>query len=117
MSIVSSIMAWYRKLADHIGKIIAGIGGTLLALDVAGQGDALKQAANDYLGQKGAQKIGLFLFVVAFGRFLYSGWKANQHKQQIADLQAQIDALTRKSQAPQEDAQAAVPPPPQPVTP
>lgn len=87
------IVAAYKKVSDHIGKIIATIGGTLMMLDVAGQGDGLKSAANEFLGPKGAQKIGIFLFVVAFLRFLYTGYKENQRRQQIDDLQTQVDSL------------------------
>jgi len=97
MIIASSINSIYRKVADHIGKLIAGIGLMLMALDVAGQGEQLKQMANDYLGQKGAQKVGIFLFAIAFLRFLYAGYKAAQKQAQIDALQAQVDALTKKS--------------------
>lgn len=115
MSIKTSIGAAYRKLADHVGKVIAAIGGTLLALDIAGQGDMLKQQANEFLGAKGAQKLGLLLFILAFARFLYAGYKANQHQQQIAALQAQVDALTKNSKATENGAQAAPTTPPLPA--
>lgn len=95
MSIADKMGKAYKVVSNHIGKLIATIGGTLMALDLAGQGDGLKQMADKFLGEKGAQKIGVILFVMAGLRFLYAGWKAQQKQAQIEALQAQVDALAK----------------------
>lgn len=68
----------YKKLADHVGKILSGVGATLLSVDIAGYGDQMRGYAGQYLGDNAVKKVGLAIFVLLFIRTLYTGWKANQ---------------------------------------
>lgn len=70
----------YRLIVDHLGKVLSGIGAGLMSLDLAGQADQIKHYADHYLGMKGAQRVGLALFVLLFIRTWYTGWKAQQRQ-------------------------------------
>jgi hypothetical protein len=80
----------YTAIADHIGKILSGIGATLLSIDVAGYGDQLRAYAGQYLGENSVKKLGVVIFVLLFIRTLYTGWKASQSKQALETAQAAL---------------------------
>jgi hypothetical protein len=91
----------YRAIADHVGKILSGIGAALVSIDIAGYGDQMKQYAAQYLGDKSAQKVGVALFVLLFLRTLYTGWKANQNKAALATATANAPALVPAPKVPE----------------
>jgi hypothetical protein len=79
----------YTAVADHVGKILSGLGALLVSVDIAGYGDQMKQYAAQYLGASAAQKVGLSLFVLLFLRTLYTGWKAKQNTAALATATAE----------------------------
>lgn len=66
----------YRALANHLGKILSGVGATLVGLDMAGMAGQIKDYAAQYLGDQPTKKIGMVLFALLFLRTLYTGIKA-----------------------------------------
>src|SRR5579859_5025964 len=54
----------YRKIADHVGKILSGIGAMLLSVDIAGYGSQMRDYAGQYLGPDAVKKIGLVIFAL-----------------------------------------------------
>lgn len=84
------LVATYKAIADHVGKILSGIGATLLSIDVAGYGDQLRTYASQYLGANSVKKLGVAIFVLLFIRTFYTGWKASQAKQALETAQAAL---------------------------
>jgi hypothetical protein len=87
------IKSTYRAIADHVGKILSGIGATLLSIDVAGYGDQLRTYAGQYLGENSVKKLGVAIFVLLFIRTFYTGCKASQAKQALDTAQAALPPI------------------------
>lgn len=81
-------MKWLKKtyttIANHVGKILSGLGAGLLSVDVAGYGDQMRNYAGQYLGENAVKKVGVAIFVLLFIRTLYTGWKAKQAQEALA---------------------------------
>lgn len=84
------LISTYKAIADHIGKILSGIGATLLSIDVAGYGDQLRTYAGQYLGENSVKKLGVAIFVLLFIRTIYTGWKSSQTKRALETAQAAL---------------------------
>jgi len=67
----------YRSIVDHLTKAL-GVLGTLLMSALALDPGAIREAAQTYLGQNVAAKIGGILFALVIARGWYTGWKAKQ---------------------------------------
>lgn len=68
----------YRKIVDHLGKILSGLGASLVGIDLAGVAEPLKGFARDWLGPNGVKWVAAGLFLSLFLRTAYTGWKAKQ---------------------------------------
>jgi len=89
--------AVYTLIADHLTKLLGAIGGvfmTIAAIDPA----SIRDAASTYLGNQYAAKIGTALFGLVLLRGWYTGQKAKQAAQALADAQAKL-AETVQTQA------------------
>lgn len=67
----------YRSVVDHLTKVLGLLGTAwmaVLAMDPA----SIREAAQTYLGQNAAAKIGIALFVLVILRGWYTGNKAKQ---------------------------------------
>jgi hypothetical protein len=101
MNWLKNLKKTYRAIADHIGKLLSGIGALLVSVDIAGYGDQMKQYAAQYLGDKAGQKVGVAIFVLLFARTAYAGWKLNQAKAALATATANAPALVPAPKVPE----------------
>lgn len=68
----------YRKVVDHLGKVLSGLGASLVGIDLAGVAEPLKGFARDWLGPNGVKWVAAGLFLALFLRTAYTGWKSRQ---------------------------------------
>lgn len=68
----------YRKFVDHMGKVLSGLGASLVGIDLMGVADPLKGFAREWLGANGVKWVAAGLFFALFLRTAYTGWKAKQ---------------------------------------
>lgn len=81
--------AVYTFIADHLTKLLGAVGGlfmTIAAIDPA----SIRDAASTYLGNQYAAKIGTALFGLVLVRGWYTGQKAKQAAQALAEAQAKL---------------------------
>jgi hypothetical protein len=74
---MNALKTGYRYLSDHLTKALGALGGgtmTVALMDPA----PIRDAAQTYLGQQWAPKIGIALFGLVILRGLYTGKKAKQ---------------------------------------
>lgn len=71
----------YTRAVDHMGKLLSGVGATLVSIDLAGVAEPAKQFARDALGPQGVKIVALGLFVALLIRTWYTGHKAAETKQ------------------------------------
>jgi hypothetical protein len=77
---MNALKTVYRYIADHLTKALGALGGgtmTVALMDPA----PIREAAQTYLGQQWAPKIGAALFGLVILRGLYTGRKAKQLQQ------------------------------------
>lgn len=72
------IRATWQTFKDHMGKVISGVGATLVSIDILGVAEPLKNFARDALGPKGVKIVALGLFLALLARTWYTGRKAAQ---------------------------------------
>jgi hypothetical protein len=71
----------YRSVVDHLTKVLGILGAAVMSAFAGLMGiepDAVHAAAQTYLGQNAAAKIGTALFVLVVLRGWYTGSKAKQ---------------------------------------
>lgn len=66
----------YQAFVDHLTKVLGGIGASFMSVMVWVDPDAIRAAAQVYLGQHAVEKIGIFLFVLVIVRGWFTGRKA-----------------------------------------
>ncbi len=81
----------YRWIVDHLTKVLGLLGTAFMGLIALDPG-SLRAAAQTYLGDAYAAKIGGALFVIVILRGWYTGNKAKQAAQELADAQAKANA-------------------------
>lgn len=100
----------YRYVVDHLTKAIGLAGATLMSVIAYLDPASIREAAQTYLGDHAAAKMGSILFALVFVRGYFTGLKGRQNAQALADAQsalAQAQALAQIAAA-----RAALPPPP-----
>lgn len=73
----------YRLIADHATKALGILGAAIMSAFAGLMGidpASVRDAAQNYLGQNAAAKIGGILFVLVIVRGWYTGWKTKQAK-------------------------------------
>src|SRR5215472_11838747 len=63
-----------RIIRGHIITILSTTSATILSLDLVGMADGLRHFAHDYLGPRGAQKVGVALFALIAVRSVFFTW-------------------------------------------
>lgn len=67
----------YHFIVDHLTKVLGAVGGALMTVDMIDPAP-IREAAQTYLGEHSAAKVGAVLFVMIILRGWYTGWKAKQ---------------------------------------
>lgn len=78
---MNSLVIAYRKVVDHLTKAIGAAGAGLMSVIVFIDPQAVRDAAQTYLGANAAAKVGLALFVLVMVRGWYTGRKHQEAKQ------------------------------------
>jgi uncharacterized membrane protein len=79
------IVATYKTLAGHIGKIMAAIGTVVMSIDLLTYAPQVEGYAQQYLPGRWYQRVSVVLFVLLFIRTTYVGVKTKQLKQQLEE--------------------------------
>lgn len=90
----------YRSIADHLTKVIGAVGAAVMAAFTGLMGidpESVHNAAQNYLGQNAAAKIGGALFVLVILRGWYTGMKA---KKAVANLPPPAPGTVSSSDVP-----------------
>jgi hypothetical protein len=91
-TLTAPLVRAYRVVVDHLGKLMATVGGTLISLDLAGYGQQVKAAVQQDLGPKWAHYVAIGFCVAMGARFLWAGLLAQKKQAQIDALQKQLEA-------------------------
>lgn len=71
----------YRSVVDHLTKALGAAGASLMSVVIFIDPQAVRDAAQTYLGENAAAKVGLALFVLVMVRGWYTGRKHQEVKQ------------------------------------
>jgi len=80
----------YRWVVDHLTKVIAAAGASFMSLVAFIDPAVVKEEAQNYLGDRWVAKIGIALFILAFIRGMYTGYKGKQVKAALDTAQAAL---------------------------
>lgn len=77
---MEKFMQWlkktYQAFVDHLTKVLGGIGASLMSVMAWIDPDAIRIAAQTYLGEHAVEKVGAFLFALVIVRGWFTGRKA-----------------------------------------
>lgn len=77
----------YRFIVDHLTKVIGLVGAALMSMLAYLDPVAVRAAAQTYLGDHEAEKMGGILFALVFVRGYFTGRKSREAAAQLAEAQ------------------------------